>query len=117
VKDAVQKATGPEVLIHFSVRDTGIGINQDNISRLFQSFSQVPTLHLLLSAEAAMTSCISALVLPQSYEYSLPRELVVSKLSGLYSHRAEECDQGKAVPWSIHSTSAAMCLSQALSIE
>ena len=42
VKDAVQKATGPEVLIHFSVRDTGIGISQQNISRLFQSFSQVP---------------------------------------------------------------------------
>ena len=41
VKDAVQKATGPEVLIHFSVRDTGIGISQQNISRLFQSFSQV----------------------------------------------------------------------------
>ena len=41
VKDA-KKATGPEVLIHFSVRDTGIGISQQNISRLFQSFSQVP---------------------------------------------------------------------------
>ena len=37
----MQKATGPEVLIHFSVRDTGIGISQQNISRLFQSFSQV----------------------------------------------------------------------------
>ena len=42
MKEAVQKASGPEVLIHFSVRDTGIGISQQNISRLFQSFSQVP---------------------------------------------------------------------------
>ena len=41
VQEAVQKATGSEVLIHFSVRDTGIGISQPNISRLFQSFSQV----------------------------------------------------------------------------
>lgn len=45
MKDAVDRATGQEVLIHFSVRDTGIGISPNNISRLFQSFSQVPLLH------------------------------------------------------------------------
>ena len=37
----MQKAAGQEVLVHFSVRDTGIGISRENISRLFQSFSQV----------------------------------------------------------------------------
>ena len=41
MKDAVHKAAGQEVLVHFSVRDTGIGISRENISRLFQSFSQV----------------------------------------------------------------------------
>ena len=41
MKEAVQKAAGQEVLLHFSVRDTGIGISKENISRLFQSFSQV----------------------------------------------------------------------------
>ncbi|MBI3160897.1 MAG: response regulator [Chloroflexi bacterium] len=30
-----------DVLLHFSVRDTGIGIPQDRMDRLFQSFSQV----------------------------------------------------------------------------
>ena len=34
---------GREMVIHFSVRDTGIGIGREDISRLFQSFSQVCT--------------------------------------------------------------------------
>jgi signal transduction histidine kinase len=33
-------ATDPSWLLHFSVRDTGIGIPVDRMSRLFQSFSQ-----------------------------------------------------------------------------
>lgn len=53
VQEAVQKATGREVLIHFSVRDTGIGISQPNISRLFQSFSQV------ISPTHLSTCCIA----------------------------------------------------------
>ncbi|MEM7531427.1 MAG: ATP-binding protein [Chloroflexota bacterium] len=32
---------GAEIQLHFSVQDTGIGIPQDRISRLFESFSQV----------------------------------------------------------------------------
>jgi signal transduction histidine kinase/DNA-binding response OmpR family regulator/HPt (histidine-containing phosphotransfer) domain-containing protein len=33
--------TGMEVLLHFSVRDTGVGIPKDRMDRLFLSFSQV----------------------------------------------------------------------------
>jgi len=33
--------TGPEVIVKFSVKDTGIGIAKEDIGRLFQSFSQV----------------------------------------------------------------------------
>ena len=64
VKDAVRKATGQEVLIHFSVRDTGIGISQENIARLFQSFSQVPhklarpdTPDLFIAVHASLLKC------------------------------------------------------------
>lgn len=64
VKDAVQKATGQEVLIHFSVRDTGIGISEENIARLFQSFSQVPhqtagpdTPDLFIAVHASLFEC------------------------------------------------------------
>jgi PAS domain S-box-containing protein len=32
--------TGDELELHFSIKDTGIGIPQDRISRLFQSYSQ-----------------------------------------------------------------------------
>jgi signal transduction histidine kinase/CheY-like chemotaxis protein len=39
-EDEVRAADGPMGL-HFSVRDTGIGISAEGISRLFQSFSQV----------------------------------------------------------------------------
>lgn len=39
-EDEVRVADGP-VGLHFSVRDTGIGISAEGISRLFQSFSQV----------------------------------------------------------------------------
>jgi signal transduction histidine kinase/DNA-binding response OmpR family regulator len=35
------RGTGTEVLLHFSVRDTGVGIPKDRMDRLFQSFSQV----------------------------------------------------------------------------
>ncbi len=34
---------GGRIELHFAVRDTGIGIPEDKISRLFQSFSQVDT--------------------------------------------------------------------------
>lgn len=40
-KEAVAEADGPKMMIHFSVRDTGIGISKEDLSRLFQSFSQV----------------------------------------------------------------------------
>lgn len=33
----------PRYLVHFAVRDTGIGIPSDRIERLFQSFSQIDT--------------------------------------------------------------------------
>lgn len=32
---------GRSLILHFAVRDTGIGISAENIGRLFQSFSQV----------------------------------------------------------------------------
>jgi PAS domain S-box-containing protein len=32
---------GPSCILHFSVRDTGVGIPRDRMDRLFQSFSQV----------------------------------------------------------------------------
>ena len=39
----IQEETETEVLIHGSVRDTGIGLSQEQIGRLFQSFSQADT--------------------------------------------------------------------------
>ena len=40
-----------DMMVHFSVRDTGIGISKDDIGLLFQSFSQVTTnLNLLLKS-------------------------------------------------------------------
>ncbi len=39
----VVEETKRELLIHFSVQDTGIGLDGEQISRLFQSFSQVDT--------------------------------------------------------------------------
>ncbi|MES2412427.1 MAG: response regulator [Pseudomonadota bacterium] len=36
----VQQRTAHDVLLHFSVSDTGIGLTDEQISRLFQSFSQ-----------------------------------------------------------------------------
>ncbi len=36
----VRERTDRDVLLHFSVSDTGIGLNDEQISRLFQSFSQ-----------------------------------------------------------------------------
>ena len=36
----VKERTDHDVLLHFSVSDTGIGLNDEQISRLFQSFSQ-----------------------------------------------------------------------------
>ncbi|EIE21790.1 hypothetical protein COCSUDRAFT_7070, partial [Coccomyxa subellipsoidea C-169] len=40
-KEAVAKADGAEMVIRFSVRDTGIGISKEDLGLLFQSFSQV----------------------------------------------------------------------------
>ena len=37
---SVRERTGHDVLLHFSVSDTGIGLTDEQISRLFQSFSQ-----------------------------------------------------------------------------
>jgi signal transduction histidine kinase/DNA-binding response OmpR family regulator/tetratricopeptide (TPR) repeat protein len=34
-------ASGPQQELHFSVRDTGIGVPHDHVGRLFQAFSQV----------------------------------------------------------------------------
>ncbi len=36
----VKERTAQDVLLHFSVSDTGIGLTEEQISRLFQSFSQ-----------------------------------------------------------------------------
>ena len=36
----VQEASANDVLLHFAVRDTGIGLTQDQLGRLFQSFQQ-----------------------------------------------------------------------------
>ena len=36
----VRVQSGP-LMVHFSVRDTGIGISSEDLKRLFQSFSQV----------------------------------------------------------------------------
>ena len=41
IKARLEKKEGDRVTIRFSVTDTGIGIPQDRIDRLFQSFSQV----------------------------------------------------------------------------
>ena len=38
--EALARADGPETMIHFSVRDTGIGISKEDLGLLFQSFSQ-----------------------------------------------------------------------------
>ncbi len=40
---SVMEAQAPNITLHFSVRDTGIGIPADKMHRLFQSFSQVDT--------------------------------------------------------------------------
>jgi len=36
----VERVEGQEVLLHFSVKDSGIGLTQEQIGRLFQSFAQ-----------------------------------------------------------------------------
>ena len=46
-KEAVARADGQEMLVHFSVRDTGIGISKEDLGLLFQSFSQACQLYLL----------------------------------------------------------------------
>lgn len=40
-KQEAARGEGRGLILHFSVRDTGIGISAENIGRLFQSFSQV----------------------------------------------------------------------------
>ncbi len=42
-KQAAAYAPGQRITLHFSVRDTGVGIPPDRIDRLFKSFSQVDT--------------------------------------------------------------------------
>ena len=39
----VQEASTNEVLLHFGVRDTGIGLTEEQVGRLFQSFQQADT--------------------------------------------------------------------------
>ena len=39
----VQEASAHDVLLHFAVRDTGIGLTQEQLGRLFQSFQQADT--------------------------------------------------------------------------
>jgi hypothetical protein len=51
-KEAVAKADGAEMVIHFSVRDTGIGISKEDLGLLFQSFSQVQhAIHFFLTLD------------------------------------------------------------------
>ncbi len=38
---SLQEETASHAILHFAVRDTGIGIPEDRLNRLFQSFSQV----------------------------------------------------------------------------
>ena len=66
MKDAVHKATGQEVLVHFSVRDTGIGISKENISRLFQSFSQVRAVAKYMSAPSRGVSDLQLAATPDA---------------------------------------------------
>lgn len=41
--EAKPKANGDLHEVHFSIKDAGIGISEENISRLFQPFSQEDT--------------------------------------------------------------------------
>lgn len=40
-RNAAVTAAGPKFTLHFSVRDTGIGISANDLGRLFSSFTQV----------------------------------------------------------------------------
>ena len=41
VRITVDRREGPSIILHFTVKDSGIGIPPDRMDRLFQSFSQV----------------------------------------------------------------------------
>ena len=66
VEDAVAQADAQEMLIHFSVRDTGIGIRKDDLGRLFHSFSQVCQTSDSPSVVSQLTDCSRGAVLSSS---------------------------------------------------